>query len=262
MKKFALTLLLSTLFNPTALAQRVVVLTPDTAEIVAKLGAADQVTAVHEHNHHAAYRNKPTIGFYRNLSPEPIVAQKPDLVVGSFMAMPPGIYARLKQSGVRAENVNPEETIDDYVRGIKRLGALLNKSAAANQVAQTFQTAIKAKPKTGKRYLLSYDGRYVAGRGTVADTLIQLAGGINAANVNGLKPLSREAWLAAKPDVVIIAKHNERMVGGANQLAARPELSGSPAVKNHKILFWQADDFLRFGLQTPHHIQRLHELAK
>lgn len=262
MKKFAWIVLLGTLFGNTAFAERVVVLTPDAAEIVAELGAADKVVAVHDHNHHAAYQGKPTIGFYRNLSPEPIVAQKPDLVVGSFMALPPGIYARLKQSGIQAENVGEKETIEHYLHGIKRLGVLLNKTAAANRLAHNFQAAIQAKPKTGKRYLLSYDGRYVAGRGTVADTLIQLAGGINAADVQGIKPLSREAWLAAKPDVVIIAKHNESMVGGAGKMAMRPELSGSPAAKHHKILFWNADDFLRFGLGTPQHIQRLHELAK
>lgn len=260
MKKTALLLL--ALFSLQAQAQRIVVLTPDTAEIVAQLGAANEVVAVHEHNHHPQYQNKPTIGFYRTLSAEPIIAQKPDLVVGSYMAIPPTIYARLKQSGVNAYNVNSRETLQDYTDGIKQLGKLIGKTQAAEQLAAHMQNSIKPMPATGKRYLLSYDGRHVAGRGTVGDTLIKLAGGINAANVDGLKPLSREGWLAAKPDVIIIAKHNESMVGGTQKLAARPEVAGSNAAQQHNIHFWAADDFLRFGLHTPKSIQRLNQLVK
>lgn len=264
MKKTALFLSLCTLLaTPAAFAQRIVVLTPDTADIVAELGAANQVVAIHDHNHNPAYNGKPSIGFYRNLSPEPIAAQRPDLVVGSYMALPPNTYTRLQASGLKAENVNPQETVTNYIAGIKRLGLLLNKTQQADQLAAHFQAGMHQLPATGKRYLLSYDGRHVAGRNTVGDTLIRLAGGINAAaSVDGLKPLSREAWLATKPDVVIIAKHHEQTVGGAQAIAARPELAASNAVRNGKVLFWHADDFLRFGLNSPQSVKRLNELAK
>lgn len=264
MKKTALLLTLCTLFAAqTAFAQRIVVLTPDTADIVAELGAANEVIAIHDHNHNRAYQGKPTIGFYRNLSPEPIAAQRPDLVIGSYMALPPNTYARLQNSGLKAENVNPQETVQNYIAGIRRIGQLLNKTQQANQLAARFETGMRQMPATGKRYLLSYDGRHVAGRGTVGDTLIRLAGGINAAaSVDGLKPLTREAWLAARPDVVIIAKHNEQAVGGLAAIAARPELANSNAVRNGKVLFWNADDFLRFGLNSPQNVKRLNDLAR
>ncbi|MDK4575162.1 heme/hemin ABC transporter substrate-binding protein [Kingella kingae] len=260
MKKTALLL---ALLASNAFAQRIVVLTPDTAEIVAKLGAANEVVGIHEYNHLPEYTQTPTIGFFRTLSPESIVSKKPDLVLGSFVATPNTIFQNLKQSGVRAENVNPTETLAEYTASINRIGALIGKQAQASELTKQFQAAIKQQPATGKRYLLSYDGRYVSGRGTVGDTLIKLAGGINAADsVQGLKPLSREAWLAAKPDVIIIAKHNEAMLGGASKLAARPELSGSPAAKNGKIVFWTGDHFLRYSLHTPESIKQLNQLAK
>lgn len=263
MKKTTLLLTLFAAFATSAHAQRIVVLTPDTADIVAELGAANQVVAIHDHNHHPAYQNKPTIGFYRTLSPEPIVAQRPDLVIGSYMALPPNTYTRLQQAGLKAENVNPQETVANYIAGIRRVGQLLNKPQAANQLAARFETGMRQLPATGRRYLLSYDGRHVAGRGTVGDTLIRLAGGINAAaGVEGLKPLSREAWLAAKPDVVIIAKHNESIVGGTQGISSRPELASSNAVRNGKVLFWNADDFLRFGLHSPQSVKRLNDLAR
>lgn len=263
MKKMVVLAFCALSFAQITWAQRIVLLTPDSADIVAVLGAADKVVAVHDHNHNPLYQGKETIGFYRTLSVEPIMAQKPDVVIGSFMAMPPNIYANLRQSGIVAENVQENETIEDYQNSIIRIGELIDKKEQAAVLAHQFKTALKAQPASGKRYLLSYDGRYVAGRGTVADSLIRLAGGINAADgVEGFKPLSREAWLAAKPDIVIIAKHNEEILGGAEKLAARPELSASPAAKNGKIVFWHSDEFLRYGLHTPESIQNLHQLAR
>lgn len=264
MKKNLLFLISCVLFvSQPSWAQRIVVLTPDTADIVAELGAVSEVVGIHDHNHHPAYSGKPTIGFYRNLAPEPIAAKKPDLIVGSYMALPPSTYTRLKQFGLKVENVNPKESVDDYIAGIRKLGRLLNKTKQAEQLATAFQAGMRPLPNTGKRYLLTYDGRYVVGRNTVGDTLIKLAGGINAAaNVEGIKPFSREAWLAAKPDVVVVAKHHEQTVGGIQAISARPELVSSNAVRNRKIVFWHADDFLRFGLNSPQSVKRLHYLAK
>ena len=84
-----------TLLAAHASAQRVVILTPDVADIAAKLGADKEVVGIHEFNRNPAYKNTPSIGFYRNFSSEPIIAKKPDLVIGSWMAKPDGIYACL-----------------------------------------------------------------------------------------------------------------------------------------------------------------------
>lgn len=120
----------------------------------------------------------------------------------------------------------------------------------------------KPKPNS-KRYLLSYDGRIVAGKGTVGDELIRRAGGINAAdNIQGLKPLSREGWMASKPDIIIIAMHNQAILGSIRQLKNRPEIINSPAAKNNQIYYWPANDFLRYGLDSPQILQKLHQLAK
>lgn len=252
-----------TLLAAYAAAQRVVILTPDVADIAAKLGADKEVVGIHEFNRNPAYKNTPSIGFYRNFSAEPIIAQKPDLVIGSWMAKPDGIYAQLSRAGVKAENVNSNETLEQYQQSFARIGKLLGKEKQAQALAQQFKNSIKAQPANGKRYILSYDGRYVAGKNTVGDVLIRLAGGTNAAaSVDGLKPFSREGWLNAKPDVIIIAKHNEKALGGLDKIMTRPEIASSPAGKNKRILFWQADDYMRYGLYTPDIVRKLHDLGK
>ncbi|MDO4640613.1 MAG: ABC transporter substrate-binding protein [Neisseria sp.] len=262
MKKQIFTALLALLAIP-SFAQRIVVLTPDVADIVAQIGAEKEVVGIHEFNRNPVYKNIPTIGFYRNFSSEPILAKKPDLVIGSWMAKPDGIYAQINRTGVHAENVIPSESLEQYQQSFERIGKLLNKMPQASALAQRFKNNIKQLPSTGKRYILSYDGRYVSGKNTVGDTLIKLAGGINAAaSVDGLKPFSREAWLTAKPDVIIIAKHNEKNIGGLAKVLARPEIAASPAAKNKHVLFWEAEDYMRYGLYTPDIVGRLNRLGK
>lgn len=258
-------LLLSALISltGTAHAQRIVVLTPDTADIVAELGALDEIVGRDQTVQNPALKNKPSIGIHRRLTVEPIVAAKPDIAIGSWMAQPADIFAHLQKAGIKAVNVAPDDSIAAYPQSIRNIGQLIGKSAQADKLASKWQADMKQQPSSGKRYLFSYDGRIVSGKNTAADEIIRRAGGINAAAaIDGLKPMTREAWIAAKPDIIIIADHNTAMIGNVKTFAARPEIAGSPAAKNGKIYLWKANDMFRYGLDTPQVIQRLHGLAK
>lgn len=242
---------------------RVVLLTPDVAEIVVALGAEETVIGKESFTRAPTLAQARNIGLFRNLAAEPIVDLKPDLVLGSCMAQPASIYAQLEKSGLRVVNVAPEESPEDFFRAISETGRLLGKAEAGKALARQWREGMSPRRKTGKRYLLSYDGRHVAGRNTVGDILIRLAGGINAAaDVEGLKPLSREGWLVARPDVVVIAEHNLGVVGGSlAHFAAQPELKNSRAAQNGRIVTMSATKFLTLGLETPRVIDTLRELG-
>lgn len=242
--------------------ERIVVITPDVGDIVVALGDTRKIVGKDDTNKNPALASVKQIGVHRNLGIEGIVAVKPDLVLGSYMAQPASIYQRLNGLKIKAVNVAPNETVATYAKSIRSIGGYLGKQSQANRLALQWENGMKAKPATKKRYLFSYDGRIVAGKGTVGDELIRRAGGINAANVSGLKPLSREGWLAAKPDIIIVAAHNQAMLGTVNQFKARPEVANSPAAKTGKIYYWPANDFLRYGLDSPQVINKLHQLAK
>ena len=262
MKKTLLTALLLTTLS-SAYAQRIVALSPDVADIAVALGAANEIVARDQTNQNPALKSKASIGIYRQLTAEPIIAAKPDLAVGSWMVQPASIYGRLKSAGINAVNIAPDDSIAAYPQSIRTLGKLINKSAQADALANQWQADMKQQPATGKRYLFSYDGRIAAGKNTAADELIRRAGGINAAgHIDGMKPLNREAWLAAKPDVINIADHNSKVTGGAKVFAARPEVAGSNAAKQGKIYFWPANDMFRYGLDTPQVVRKLNGLAK
>jgi iron complex transport system substrate-binding protein len=260
----------SLLWCPGSLAQnaprqnRVVLLSPDVAEIVVALGAEKQVIGKESFTRAPTLAHAKNIGLFRNLTAEPIVALKPGLVLGSYMAQPASIYAQLEKSGLTVVNVAPEDTPEHFAGAILEIGRLLGKAEAGAALARAWRDGMSARPENGRRYLLSYDGRYVAGRGTVGDLLIRLAGGVNAAaDVEGLKPLSREGWLMAKPDVVVIAEHNLGVVGGSlEQFAAQPELKNSRAAQRGKIVALSATKFLTLSLETPHVVDALHALGK
>lgn len=250
---------------PTLSAQayeRIVALSPDVADVVIALGVTNKLVGKDATNTNPALKNVPAVGMHRNITAESVLAVKPDLVLGSYMVQPASVYQRLTGLKVKAVNVAPKEDINTFASSIKTIGSYVGKKSQGATLANNWSKAMSPMPKTGKRYLLSYDGRIVAGKGTVGDELIRRAGGINAANVSGLKPMSREGWLAAKPDVIIIADHNKAVVGGINKFSQRPEIAVSAAGKNGGVHFWQADDFLRYGLNSPQVLKKLNAVAK
>ncbi|ASP18390.1 hemin ABC transporter substrate-binding protein [Neisseria sp. 23W00296] len=246
-----------------AQAQRIVVLTPDVADVVVALGSLDEIVGKDQTVQNPALKGKPSIGVHRRLTVEPIAAAKPDIAIGSWMAQPASIFEHLKKAGINAVNVAPDDSIAAYPQSIRRVGELIGKKAQADKIAASWQAGMTQQPANGKRYLFSYDGRIVSGKNTAADEIIRRAGGINAAAaIDGLKPMSREAWIAAKPDIIIIADHNTAMIGSVKQFAERPEIAATNAAKNGKIYLWQANDMFRYGLDTPQVIKKLNGLGK
>ena len=242
--------------------ERIVAMSPDVADVVVALGSTNKLVGKDATNNNPALKNVPAVGMHRNITAESVLAVKPDLVLGSYMVQPASIYQRLNGLKVKAVNVAPKEEINTFANSIKSIGSYVDKTAEGSQLAKRWNTGMSPMAKTGKRYLLSYDGRIVAGKGTVGDELIRRAGGINAANVSGLKPMSREGWLAAKPDVIIIADHNQAVVGGVSKFSKRPEIAASDAGKKGGVHFWPADDFLRYGLHSPDVLKKLNAVAK
>ena len=265
MKNKLLTLLIAFILPAISLAenpQRIAVLSADVSEIVVALGDKDKVVGRDQVDKNPALQNVPVVAMHRQVAAETVMSVKPDLVIGSWSVQPPTVFEQLQKTGVKAVNVMPEENVENFANGIRQIGELLGKTKQAQQLADNWQTAMSVKPKTGKRYILSYDGRFVAGKGTAGDAIIQAAGGINAADISGLKPLSREGWISANADVIIIAEHNLAQIGGLDKFTQRPEIAANPAAKNKKVVVMSANEFLRYGLNTPDTVKKLQELAK
>lgn len=243
-------------------AQRIVVLSSDVSEIVVALGDKDKIVGRDQVDKNPALQNVPVVARHRSVAAETVMSVQPDLVLGSWLVEPHSVFEQLNKTGIKAENVIPKETAEDFYQGIEKIGKLTGKSKQASQLAKQWQSVMSPKKSTGVRYILSYDGRFVAGVGTAGDAIIKAAGGINAANISGLKPLSREGWLSANADVIIIADHNLAQIGGIEKFIQRPEIAANPAAKNKKVIAMPANSFLRYGLNTPETVKKLQELGK
>ena len=245
-------------------AERIVVLSSDIADIMVALKAENLVVGRDSLSKAPTLAAAKNIGMFRNLSAEPIVALKPTVVLGSHMVHPANIYGQLNRHQIKAVNVIPQQSEQSFAKGIVEVGKYAGKSPQAGALAQTWLRQMQARTKTGKRYVFTYDGQMVAGKNTVADTLIRLAGGINAAaHIDGMKPIARETWLNLKPDVVVIAQHSLPMVGGSvAAFKQRPEIATSAAARGNKVVAMSAGEAFSLDLNSPKTVDKLHALAR
>lgn len=255
----ALSLLL--VIAPVAGAGRVVVLTPDVADIVVAIGAARDVVGRDRSTTLPALQAAQEIGFFRNLNAETIARLKPTLVLGSATAHPASIWRQLDGLQIRTAEVSSREDGRDFATAIRRIGQLLGRVEQADRLAHDWQAGMRERPATGTRYAISYDGRLVAGRHTAADTLIRAAGGINAAaGLSGTKVLSRDAWQSLKPDVIILCTHTAAVHGGVDAFRQRPEIAATPAGRDGRIHLLPASDAMMISIRSPDVVQRLRGL--
>ena len=88
----------------------------------------------------------------------------------------------------------------------------------------------------------------VAGQDTAADTMIGLAGGINAVRgYSGYKSLTSEAAVAAAPDLILLMDSGLESIGGAQGLWQLPGLALTPAGQQGRVLSMDGLFLLGFG---------------
>ncbi|MDH4441903.1 MAG: ABC transporter substrate-binding protein [Rhizobium sp.] len=245
---FAIAAVLSLAVQPALLvpaqaadATRIIALGGTVTEIIYALGEGDRIAAVDSTSTFPAEAtDKPDVGYVRQISPEGVLSQKPDLIVAESGAGPADAIDILKASGIDFVSIpSPPETaaIPDKIRavgvaiGVKDKAEELATRVAGELRALEDRIAAHAGPKKKVLFALSLaNGRVMAaGANSSADAMIRLAGGENAvSSISGYKPLTDEAVIAAAPDVVLV------MSGGAMHLTAEqafalPALAASPA---------------------------------
>jgi iron complex transport system substrate-binding protein len=81
--------------------------------------------------------------------------------------------------------------------------------------------------------------------------MIVAAGGIDAgaeAGIEGYRPITAEALVTARPDVLLLLSDGLASVGGVDGLMRIPGVAQTPAGRNRRVLAY--DDLLLLGLAT------------
>ena len=237
---------------PSAIAARVVSLSPSTTEAMFAIGAGKELVG---RSRYCDYPPEalalPQVGGYVDPNLEAILALRPDLVVGARGPAGPKLADKVGSQGA-STFFPPTESlaqIDDMLLGLgtrtghkgdaeRVVGALDAREAAVTR-------AVAALPKV--RTLLVFDVSPIvaAGPGGFPDELVARAGGSNVVTQGGAYPsLGVEQVMALDPDVILDAASGH---GGERITLDSPGWREVGAVKRGRVVSLNDEAVLRPG---------------
>ncbi|WP_019010234.1 heme/hemin ABC transporter substrate-binding protein [Deinococcus aquatilis] len=248
---------------------RVITLGGPVTEIVFALGAGAKVIAADTSSYYpAAVTRLPKIGYQRALTAEGIISLKPTLVIATTEAGPPTTLAQLRAAGINILILPVEYTPQGTKTKISTIARIFGKESKAAELnagidrdlvkASLLTARFKSQPKVMFIYARGAQSVQISGSETAADAMIRLAGGVNPlGSVQGYKPLTAEAAVAAAPDVVLMLSGGMESVGGKAGLLKLPGLGQTPAAKNGRIVALDDLYLLGFGPRLGRAVQDL-----
>lgn len=226
----------------------------DITEIVYALGEESRLIARDTTSiYPEAALKLPNVGYMRALSPEGILAMNPTAIIAVEGSGPQEALAVLKNASVPFETVPSAFTRDGIIAKIDRVGTLLGvpdkAKALEEKVAADLDAAIadaEKRPEAERKRVLfilsAQNGRIMAsGTGTAADGIVKLAGAINAVGAfPGYKPLTDEAIIEAKPDIILMMNRGDGAGTKNEDLLAQPAIALTPAGEKKRSSEWMA----------------------
>src|SRR5689334_19594045 len=231
-------------------------------EILYALGFEDRLAGVDSTSLYpsAALRDKPNVGYMRQLSAEGVLGLNPSLVLAMQGSGPKETIEILDAAKVPLVMV-PERFSE---QGLLDKIALVGRAMDAAPRAECLSKAVAAdlaqlrtlrgkvtKPVRVMFVMSLLNGRAMAaGKATAANEIIQLAGAVNAIDgYDGYKPINDEAIIAAKPDVVLSIARGKDSVE-ADALFAHPAFALTPAAGHKAFISMEGLYLLGFGPRT------------
>jgi iron complex transport system substrate-binding protein len=242
-------------------------------EIVYALGEGDRLVARDSTSIFPEEALKlPDVGYMRQLSPEGVIAVNPTAILAVQGSGPPDALAVLKSAGIPFETVPEGYDRAAILRKIAAVGDFLGVPEKARELEAKVGADLDAaiadaarRPDSERKrvlFILSFqNGRIMAaGNHTAADGIIGLAGAINATEdtFEGYKPLTDEAVINAKPDVIMVMTRPGEGTGD-DEVLAHPAIAVTPAAVNKAILRMNSLHLLGFGPRTASAIRDLNK---
>lgn len=191
--------------------RRIVTLAPSLAEILFALDAGDAVVGVTDYaTYPPEVEAKPTVGGGIDPNLEVIVTLHPDLVFVSADANRWDTVTQLERLQIPVFGVK-STGVEGVFASIEKVGEVLGKRQEAEELIADMRhrmAAVSEKvgglPRPKVLYAVWVDPLIVAGRGTVIDGLIDIAGGKNVVRTPAFSRYSLEQVLVHDPDVILL----------------------------------------------------------
>ncbi len=196
---------------------------------------------------------------------EPVLGRRPDLVIaapwnnGEFLE-------QIRRTGVPVHVIRSIASLDEMRAELRDLGRLLGVEARAREVVARLDRQVAAlraavaPVREPPPRVLSFSHLVVAGDDTSVDTLIDLAGGVNAARelgISGHRKAPLEALVALDPDVLLLGF--EPGVSVEQVLAAYPPLAMTRAAREGRVVLMPPR---LLTTVTPHLLEGARRLAE
>ena len=239
---------------------RIIPLNGDLAEVVYALGLGENVVATDvSATYPAEAASAPKIGYQRQLAAEGILSFSPTVVLGTTEAGPPPVIEQLRAAGLNVVILPPQRELDQVPAKVQSVAEALGVPGRGEELAGTVEDEIAAakdkaakvdgKPRAVALYLRGASTQMILGKGAGADQLLTTAGTTDAAGeagINGTVPITPEALVQLRPDVIVVTTTGLQSVGGADGLLKIPGIAQTPAGQNRRVVAYE-DQYLLGG---------------
>jgi iron complex transport system substrate-binding protein len=199
---------------------------------------------------------------------EAILALRPDLVITDGSIGPIDVVLQLRDAGISVVFVATKPSVDGVAELARQVAAAFGAPAAGEVLADQLSAEIGAKiteiasivPRGDRLrmlflYLRGTSGvYYLFGQESGSDVLISALGGVDVAaeiGLEGMRPMTDEAMVAANPDLILVMTNGLASVGGVSGLLeARPAVALTDAGKNQRFVEMDDGEILSFGPRT------------
>jgi iron complex transport system substrate-binding protein len=249
---------------------RIVSLSGAITEIIYELNLQKYLVGVDAtSNYPVETKHHPSVGYARTLSIEGVLSLNPTHILAAEDVGPPSFVQAIKNAKkINFQILDSEYSFDGLIKRIHQVARikdrvgheekLIKKLNESWRMAYLDQPAKQQKPKV--LFLLSHQASriLVSGRETGASAMIHYAGGMNAmTSYVGYKPLNIEAFIQANPDIILMTKQTEHLLGGTQALLKNRALGSVAALRNHRLISIDANQLLGFGPRLPQTILEL-----
>jgi len=266
--------------KPVVKARRIVSVGGALTEIVYALGAQGELVGVDTTSLYPAVAQQlPQVGYARTLSAEGVLSLAPTQLIATEEAGPQAVLRQVRDAGVPVAVLNANNQFEGLLERVKQVGQITGRADSAARLAQALQQQWDgALGKVRQRspspvqsavrvlFILAHAPNQVmvGGRQTGADAMLAYAGAVNVmggqgglGGFAGYKPLTPEAVIAARPDIVLVTDQGLKASGGVDGILKLPGLAQTPAGRKHRIVSLEAMLLLGFGPRMPQALAEL-----
>lgn len=259
--------------RPVAKARRIVSVGGALTEIVYALEAQGELVGVDTTSLYPAVAQQlPQVGYARTLSAEGVLSLAPTQLIATEEAGPQAVLRQVRDAGVPVAVLSANNQFEGLLERVKQVGRITGRADPAARLAQALQqqwdgalVRIRQRQRAPVRvlFILAHAPNQVmvGGHGTGADAMLAYAGAVNVmggqGGFAGYKPLTPEAVIAARPDIVLVTDQGLKASGGVDGILKLPGLAQTPAGRKQRIVSQEAMLLLGFGPRMPQALAEL-----